>query len=92
MKFSLTIHRIKGNVDYVNYDIWGPSPIITKGGAQYLLIFIDKYSKKARLYFLKIKIDVFVTFKQLKPLIEKYIDKNIKCLRTDNCLEFYACK
>jgi hypothetical protein len=25
-------------------------------------------------------------------LIEKYIDKNIKCLRTDNCLEFYACK
>jgi hypothetical protein len=42
VKFSIIIHHTKGNVDYVHYDIWGPSPVIPKGEAQYLLVFIDK--------------------------------------------------
>ena len=36
------------------------------------------------------QIDVFDRFKKFKALIEKQSDKQIKCLRTDNGMEFYG--
>ena len=50
--------------------------------------FIDDYSRKVWVYFLKNKSNVFVTFKQSKTLIEKQTGKKIKCFRTDNGLEY----
>ena len=64
VKFSTAVHRTKGTVDYIHSDLLGPSPVVSKGGAQYLLTFIDDYSRKVWVYFLKRKSDVFVTFKQ----------------------------
>ena len=88
VKFSTAVHRTKGTVDYIHSNLLGPSPVVSKGGAQYLLTFIDDYSRKVWVYFLKRKSDVFVTFKQWKALIEKQTGKKIKRLRTDNGLEF----
>ena len=51
--------------------------------------FIDDFSKKVCIYFLKHKDKVFKTFKQWKILIQKQIGKQIKSLRTNNELEFY---
>ena len=44
VKFSIAQHRTKGTVDYIHSDLWGPSPVNSKGGNQYLLTFIDDYS------------------------------------------------
>ena len=71
VKFSIANHKTKGRVDYIHSNLWGPSPIYSKGGYQYLLTFIDDYSRKVCVYFLKNKSAVFVTFKQWKTLIEK---------------------
>jgi len=51
------IHHTKGIMDYINYNLW-----MSKGEAQYLLIFIDDYSRQVWMYFLKRKSDVVITF------------------------------
>jgi hypothetical protein len=48
--------------------------------------FIDDYSKKFWVYFLKKKSDVFITFNQKKA--KNQTRKKIKRLRTDNNMEF----
>ena len=53
-----------------------------------MLNFIDDYSRKVWVYFLKHKNDVYLTFKQWKVLIEKQTGKQIKRLRTDNGMKF----
>ena len=88
VKFSTAIHRTKGTVDYIHSDLWGPAPVSSKGGAKYLLTFIDDFSRKVWVYFLKHKNDVFPTFKKWKVHIENQTGKKIKHFRTNNCLEF----
>lgn len=78
--FSIVICYTKGTVDYIHSNHWGPSLIISKSRAQYLLIFIDDYCGKVWVYFLKRKGDVFATFKQWKALIKKQTSKKIKRL------------
>ncbi|KAG9441834.1 hypothetical protein H6P81_017688 [Aristolochia fimbriata] len=90
--FNTAIHRTKGTLDYVHSDLWGPSQVVSKGGAKYLLTFIDDFSRKVWVYFLKAKSDVFTIFKQWKCMIEKQTGKQIKRLRTDNGLEFCSGK
>ena len=88
VKFSTAIHRTKGTLDYIHSDLWGPSRVPSKGGRRYMLTFIDDYSRKVWVYFLKHKNDVFAQFKEWKTMIEKQTGKVIKRLRTDNGLEF----
>ena len=52
------------------------------------MTFIDDYSRKVWVYFLKKKSDVFVTFLQWKKLIENQSGKKIKRLRTNNSTKF----
>ncbi|KAG8498693.1 hypothetical protein CXB51_005074 [Gossypium anomalum] len=60
----------------------------SRGGANYMLTFIDDFSRKVWAFFLKQKSDVFSAFKSWKIMIEKQTGKQIKYLRTDNGLEF----
>ena len=66
----------------------GLASVLSKGGARYLLTFIDDFSRKVWVYFLKHKNDVFHTFKKWKALIENQTDKKIKRLIIDNGSEF----
>ena len=88
LSFGTGIHKTRGSLDYIHSDLWGPAPVPSKGGARYLLTFIDDFSRKVWVYFLKHKSDVFDTFKKWKILIEKQTGKQIRRLRTDNGLEF----
>jgi transposase InsO family protein len=90
LKFSTGIHRTSGTMDYIHSDLWGPSQVPLKGGARYFVTFIDDYSRKVWVYFLRKKSDVFVTFKQWKTLIENQIGKKIKRLKIDNDMKFYG--
>lgn len=76
----------------VHSDICGPFEVESLGGARYLLIFIDDYSRKTFGYFLKLKSDVPVFFKKFKSLVEKETGKSIKTLRTDNGTEYFKLK
>ena len=57
-------------------------------GFEYYITFIDDYSRKTWIYFLKAKSEVFEKFKEFKALIENLSDKRIKTLRSDNGREY----
>lgn len=46
--FQSTQHRCSGILD-----LWGPASIPSHGGVLYMLIFVDDYSRKVWVYFLK---------------------------------------
>jgi transposase InsO family protein len=57
-------------------------------GCLYYVIFIDDYSRKCWMFFLKAKSDTFDKFKEYKAFIEKQTEKHIRILKTDNGGEF----
>ncbi|KAG8482498.1 hypothetical protein CXB51_024223 [Gossypium anomalum] len=59
VRFTRGIHNTKGTLEYIHSDLWGPSRVPSRGGANYMLIFIDDFSRKVWAFFLKQKSDVF---------------------------------
>ena len=50
----------------------------------YYVSFIDDFSRKTWVYFMKNKDKVFSKFKEFKALIENHIEKKIRTIRSDN--------
>ena len=57
-------------------------------GYEYYVTFIDDYSRKTWIYFLKTKSELFRKFKELKALIENHLERIIKILRSYNGGEY----
>ena len=57
-------------------------------GYVYYVSFIDDFSRKTWIYFLKSKDEVFSKFKEFKALIENHTKKKIKTFRSNNGGEF----
>ena len=57
-------------------------------GYSYCITFIDDYSRKTWIYFLKAKSEVFERFREFKTLVENQIGKKIRVLRIDNGGEY----
>ncbi|CAH0599403.1 unnamed protein product [Chrysodeixis includens] len=62
------------------------------GGAKYFLSFIDDYTRKQFIYFLKSKDETFEYFKQFKALVENETGKKLKVLRSDRGGEYMSSK
>jgi hypothetical protein len=56
-------HTSKGVLDYVHSDVWGPVAVPSNGDAHYFVSFIDDFSRKVWVYFMKHKSKVFTIFK-----------------------------
>ena len=52
--------------------------------SKYFVLFVDDFSRKMWVYFLKKKSDAFLVFQKFKPLVEKESGKSIITLRSDN--------
>jgi len=63
-------------------------PVTSLGGYLYYAIFVDDFSCKTWIYFLKKKDEVFKWFRSFKALVENQTGKKIKILRTDNGTEY----
>lgn len=62
--------------------------VTSLGGYLYYAIFVDEFSCKTWIYFLKRKDEVFKWFHFFKALVENQTGKKIKRLRTDNGIEY----
>jgi len=80
--------RTKEIGDVIHSDVCGPITPLSIGGAKYFLTFIDDYSRKSWIYFLKRKSEVFETFKNFRALFRTQTGKPIKCLRSDGGGEY----
>ena len=68
--FPRSNDRAKGALELINFDICGPMSTTALSGAKYFATFIDDYSRKTWIYFLKTKYEVFNRFKDFKALVE----------------------
>ena len=68
--------------------MFGPVPVPSLGKSLYYVSFIDDFSRRTWVYFLRQKSEVFSKFKEFKALVENQTNKKIKVLRTDNGGEF----
>lgn len=80
--------RATERLQLVHADLCGPITPASNSHKRYLLCLIDDFSRKAWIYFLAEKTEVFYLFKCFKMLVEKETGIPIKCLRTDRGGEF----
>ncbi|KAJ7961681.1 Retrovirus-related Pol polyprotein from transposon TNT 1-94 [Quillaja saponaria] len=67
----------------IRTDVCGPIKPCSFGKNHYFLLFIDDYTRKTWVYFLKKKSEAFEVFKKFKALVEKESGHVIKSLRSD---------
>jgi transposase InsO family protein len=82
--FPSSDSKAKGVLDIVQSDVCGPMTATSLNGYVYYVSFIDDFSRKTWIYFLKAKSKVFSKFKEFKVLVENIFEKKIKILRSDN--------
>lgn len=63
--------RATEKLQLIHADLCGPMSEPSWGGAKYLLMFTDNFTRKTFCYFLKAKNEVFRFFKDFKALVEK---------------------
>jgi transposase InsO family protein len=78
--------KAKGVLELIHS--YGPMPLTSINRYVYCVSFIDDYSRKTWVYFLKSKDEVFSKFKEFKALIENLSERNINILRSDNGGEY----
>ncbi len=78
----------KEKPELVHTDVWGPALVSSIGGKQYFVTFIDDHFRKAWVYFLRHKSNVFETFKKWKDMVENETSLKIKKLHSDNGGEY----
>jgi hypothetical protein len=66
VRFPYEVKRVKGILELVHSDVFGPIIVPSIGGSLYYVSFIDQFSRKAWIYFLKKKSDIFEKFIEFK--------------------------
>jgi hypothetical protein len=69
--FPSSDSRAQGIIDLVHSKVCVPMSSPSLSCCSYYVIFIDDYSRKCWIYFLKAKSDIFDKFKEYKAFIEK---------------------
>ena len=75
-------------LELVHTDVCGPFRKRTPRGEEYLILFIDDFSRFVWLGLMKHKDEAFEKFKSFKALVENESGYKIKCLRSDRGGEF----
>jgi len=75
-------------LELIHTDVCGPFRTRTPQGEEYLILFIDDFSRFVWLGLMKHKDEAFEKFKSFKALVENESDHKIKCLRSDRGGEF----
>ena len=86
--FPSSERKVNGILEIVHLEVCGPMSSSSLRGYVYFVSFIDDFSRKIWIYFLKGKNEFFSKFKEYKALVENQTDRKIKTLRSDNSEEF----
>jgi transposase InsO family protein len=81
-------NKAKRVLELIHSDVCGPMPSSSISGYVYYVSFIDDYSRKTQVYFLKSKDEVFSKFKEFKSLIDNLSESKINILRSYNGREY----
>ena len=71
-------------LELVHTDVWDKASVPSPGGSLYFVTFIDDFSSKIWVYYLKHKSDVFEMLKKWLIEVENELGRKLKCLKSDN--------
>ena len=77
-------------LELLHTNLWGAAQVQSLGGSRDYVTFIGYATRKKWVYCIRLKSDVFATFKKWKDLVENETGKRLKCLRSDNGGEDYS--
>ena len=89
LSFSQSTVLSSQPLETIYSDVW-TSPLISHNVFKYYVIFVDHFTRYIWFYPLKQKSDVKDIFIRFKAIVEKYFDKTIKTLYSDNDGEYIA--
>jgi hypothetical protein len=72
----------------VHSDLWGKSPVESKGGKLYYVTFIDDKTRLTHLYLLRKKDETFDAYKKYEAWVETQMSKKVKILNSDRGGEY----
>jgi transposase InsO family protein len=75
-------------LELIHTDLMGPMKTKSAGGAKYILLFIDDYSRYITVYLLKAKSEVPKKFKEYIDTMERRLGARIRYVRSDNGSEY----
>jgi hypothetical protein len=80
--------KTKGLLDLIHNNVISPITPISRGGARYIVTFIDDFSRFVHAFLIKARSEVLGRFMDYKHLVEAQTGKRIKFLRSDNGEEY----
>ena len=66
--------------ELIHTDLWGPSPVASKGGSVYYVSFIDDYSRYTWVYLMAHKSHFYQHFRTFHVMIQTQFSASIKVL------------
>jgi Reverse transcriptase (RNA-dependent DNA polymerase)/Integrase core domain len=86
--FGNSLNKCVEPFELIHTDVWGPSPVISKSGGKWYVIFVDDCTRMTWLYILKTKDEVSKIFQNFYKMIITQFEKRIKVIRSDNGTEY----
>jgi hypothetical protein len=74
--------------DLIHTDVWGPSPITSKSGCRWFILFTYDFSRMTWVYLIKTKDEVPVVFQNYYQMVKTQFEREIKVVRSDNGTEY----
>ncbi|GJV37537.1 gag-pol polyprotein [Tanacetum coccineum] len=71
------------DISHLHSDVWGPSPVYTKGGSRYYILFIEDFTRYTWVYLMKRMFDFLTILKEFRALVKTQHSTVIKCFRND---------
>lgn len=90
LPYGVGVHNSKAPLEYIHSDLWGLSQVETKGGGKHFISIVDDYSRRVWVSILREKSQAFDKFREWCVKSENEKRVALKCLRTDNGMEFLS--
>ena len=71
-------------------DVCGPFSVASTEKHRYYVIFVDEFSRKCWIFFMRKKRETYSKFCEFKALVEKESGKQVKALWSDNGGEYIS--